>query len=232
MKPPHKKAQIEKEFRKILKRHKELFEAKQKLGFIKLDEPIRYGWFKEMILTQNVERYRHAEAIKEVYKKIQTSSWGATKEKAQIAWDQKRARYMLTKDKPTLSKKSYNKLSDKGKDLCVFFRYKEERTGKKRVRFYVNFPKGCVEIKFKRSYITHRKRIDPLIESELEYLGNQLLKTGFFELISRGYWNRWNRMSKSFENKVKAHRVKERLSHYRNLVISDGLKENISWEIN
>lgn len=232
MKPPHKKAQKEKEFRKNLKRQKELVDAQSQLGYIKLEVPIRHGWFKELVLTKGVERYKHAEAILEVYQKIQTSYWGATKEKAQQAWDRDRSRYMLAKDKPTLSRKSFNKLSDKGKDLCVFFQYRDEHTRKKKGRFYVNFPVGCIEIKFKRSYITHRKRIDPFIESELSYLRSQWLKPGFYELISGGYWGRWNRIDKSYERRAETHRVKECLSAYRNQVISDDLKENIVWEIN
>ena len=215
MKPPHIKAQREKEFRKNVKRQQELYREIRELGYIKLEQPIRHGWFKEMIITDGVNRYKHAEAIIEVYQKIKTSYWGATKEKAQKAWDEDRSRYMLTKDKPTISRKSYNKLSDKAKDLCVFFRYREERTDKKKTRFYVNFPAGCVQINFKRSYITHRKRIDPALEAELAYLENQLLKPGFYELISGGIWNRWSRISKSFERKKETHRVKENLRKLR-----------------
>lgn len=234
MKPPHKKAKKEKEFRKILKRQADLYQAKYDLGYIKLEQPIRHGWYKELILTEAVEGYKHAEAIKEVYKKIRTSYWGATKEKAVQAWDEERSRYGLSKDKPTISGKSYRKLSDKAKSLCVVFKYKVDHQRKLKTRFYVNLPVGCTKIKFSRSYITHRKRIYPNIESEIAQLDNKQLYD-FYELISGGSWyrwNRWNRTSKSFERKKEAHRVKERLSYYKNSVISNDLKENILWEIN
>ena len=232
MKPPHIKAQRYKNYRKNVKRQRQLFDAKRKLGYIKLEEPIRHGWFKVIEIAPSVERYKHAEAIKEVLKKIKTSYWGATKEKAQLCWDQERSRYMLSRDKPTISSKSYNKLSRKAKDLCVFFRYKEEGSRKYKGRFYVNFPPGSIEIRYRKSYITHRKRIDPLIESELDFLESELMKPGYFEILCGGYWNHYDRMSKSFERKVEAHRVKESLSLYRNIVISEELKEEISWEIN
>ncbi len=232
MKPPHRKAQLEKEFRKILERHNELHRQRRALGHIELEKPIRHGWFKVMELTPLVERYKNAKAIKEVYGKLRASCWGATKEKAQQVWDSQRSRYMLTKDKPTLSRKSYNKLSDQGKDLCTFFRYRDPITRKYKGRFYVNLPVGCYKIRYRRSYITHYRIIDPEIEAELDWLSSQWLRPGLFELTSRGKWNSWNSMFKSFENKVEAHRVKERLSQYRNAVISQDLKENISWERN
>jgi hypothetical protein len=232
VKTPNNKAKKEKEFHKILKRRRELFDAVYELGFIKLEEPIRHGWFKEIIITKDVERYKNAKAIKEVYEKIKTSYWGVTKEKAQKAWDKERSLYGLSKDKPTISTKSYRKLSDKAKSLCVVFKCKVEHRPKLKTRFYVNLPKGCTKIKFTRSYITHRKRIDPNLESEIDYLKNQLLKTGLYELNSKGYWNRWSRISKSFERKNEAHRVKEGLSKFKNVVINECLKENILWEIN
>ncbi|MFY0604635.1 MAG: hypothetical protein JXQ93_11885 [Flavobacteriaceae bacterium] len=232
MKPPHKKAKIKKEFRKILKRQRELFQEIHNLGYIQLEQPIRHGWYKELVLTRSVEKYKNSEAIKEVYKMIKTSYWGATKEKAQLAWDRERTRYGLVKDKPTISTKSYRKLSDKGKNLCVVFKYKVKHQRKLKTRFYINFPKGCSQLKFTRAYITHRKRIDSSLQSELDSLENKLLKSGFYELNAGGIWNRWNRMSMSFKNKNETHRVKECLSQYRNNVINQELKENISWEIN
>jgi hypothetical protein len=232
MKPPHIKAQRKKEFRKNSKRQRELFDQKQKLGYIKLEKPIKHGWFKELVLTTNVERFKQSDAIKEVHQKIRTSYWGATKEKAQQAWDKDRSRYMLTKDKPTLSRKSFNKLSEKGKDLCVAFLHKGERARRYKVRFYVNFPPGSFVLRFRRAYITHRRRIDPQIESELDYLESQLMKPGFYEITLGGIWNRWNRMEKSKNQKTETHRMKEYLSQFRNKVISEELKEEILWEIN
>ena len=232
MKPPHKKAKKEKEFRKILKRQQELYKQRHELGYIKLKEPIRHGWFKVMELTPFVEQYKNADAIKEVFDKITTSYWGATKEKAEQYWDKERTRYMLVKDKPTISKRSFRKLSEKAKELCVFFRYKNEYTGQRGGRFYVNLPKGSFEVRFRRSYITHRKIIDPAIESEIAQLDNVLLQPGLYELNKRGYWFRWSRMDRSFERKAETHRVKERLMSYRNTIISEGLKEKIVWELN
>jgi hypothetical protein len=218
VKPPHKKAQREKEFRKNLERQSELHRQQRALGYIELEKPIRHGWFKTIELTASVEQYKNRNAIKEVFKKIITSYWGATKEKARQCWDQDRSRYMLAKDKPTISRKSYSQLSDQGKDLCVFFRYKHPITRKYHGRFYVNLPVGCFKIKFKRSYITHRRIIDPEIEAELDWLRSQWMKPGFFELSSRGRWNHWGRMIQSFEKKVEAHRVKEKLNRMKGIV--------------
>lgn len=218
MKPPHYKAQKEKEFRKISKREEVLYQRRSELGFIKLEKPIRHGWCKVIELTPAVEKYKNSDAIKEVFKKIRTSYWGTTKEKAQQHWDQERSRYLLSKDKPTITRKSYNKLSEKGKGLCVQFWYRDVYQGRYKKRYYVNLPVGCFEIRYRRSYITHRKRIDPLIEEELSELGSQCMSPRLFELTRSGRWFRWSRMIRSFENKVEAHRVKEKLGGMRGVI--------------
>ena len=58
------------------------------------------------------------------------------------------------------------------------------------------------------------------------------MTAGFYELMCVANWSLFSKKQKSFENKVEAHRAKERLSIYRNMMISEILKEEISREIN
>lgn len=215
MKPPHIKAQRQKEFRKIRKRQKELYTAKFNLGLIPLDKPLRYGWYKELKLTVEVEKYKNAEAIIEVHHVMRTEFWGKTKEKAQEEWDKYRAQFMLTKDKPTISKRSFRRLSEKARALCVIFRYKCKHTGKYKKRFYVNIPSGCTTIKFTRAYITHRKIIDPAIESELDLLDNKLLSKGLYEEKERNFSNKkWNKKYAAFERKIESRANRQLLNRF------------------
>lgn len=230
MKPPHIKGQREKEFRRIHNKIRKIDQEIRNLGYIKLEKPIRHGWYKEIIITENVERYKHSKEIKEVYQKIRSFYWGITKEKAQKAWDRDRSQYMLAKDKPTISPKSFRKLSRKAKALCVLFRYKDVKTNRYKKRFYVNLPQGCTEIKYTRAYITHRKRIDPTLMSESDLLYQRLLRSEYYNFSSGGYWNRWNRIDKAIEIKKETRKTKQKLRSFKGK-ISNNEKEKL-WEVN
>jgi hypothetical protein len=233
MKPPHIKAQRRKEIRRIEKRVDELEAKLWNLGYEKLETPIRHGWFKVIKLTPEVERYKNRKAIKEVFDKIKTNYWGATKEKAQMLWDKERAEYMLAKDKPTISRKSFNKLSKKAKDLCVFFRYKDERTGMYKARFYINFPSGCIRIKYARSYITHRKVIDPQLIREVAFLESLFMRKGYYDVYSAIHaWDPWWGTHIAEERKKRERKLKRNLRMLNRESIEDLIKDNVSWEIN
>jgi hypothetical protein len=231
MKPPHIKAQREKEFRRISNRINKLYREIRELGYVELEKPIRHGWYRELIITENVWNYKNAKAILEIYDKIIPFCWGKTKEEAQRRWDERSSLFMISRGKPTISKKQFNKLSEAAKRYCVAFPYKTTY-GVRKVRFYVNFPKGCSRFKYTRAYITHRKRMNPNLESELQYLLNQLEKGGMYELNSKGYWNRCTQIEKSIEEKKETRKLEEKLMGLRNLIISEELKEKLSWEIN
>ncbi|MFD2567384.1 hypothetical protein [Pseudotenacibaculum haliotis] len=229
MRPPHIKAQREKEILRIEKRQRELYKQLFELGYEKLENPIRHGWYRELIITKDVWTYKNAEEILEVYQKIVPMYWGATKEKARRVWDKKCSLFMISRDKPTISKKQYNKLSDKAKKYCVVFKYKTLH-GNSKTRFYVNFPKACSRFQFKRAYITHRKRIDPEMISELTLLDQKLLRDGYYKLNMGGYWNRWNRIDKAIEIKKETRKVKQKLKSFKGK-ISNKEKEKL-WEVN
>lgn len=232
MKPPHIKAQRRKEIRQIEKKQDELYVELRNLGYEKLEIPIRRGWYKVIKLTPEVERYKHAKAIKEVFGKIKTSYWGATKEKAQLFWDQERAQYMLSKDKATISRKSFNKLSKKAKDLCVFFRYKDKKTKKYKGKFYVNFPKGCIQIKYTRSYVTHRKIIDPKMIREIAFLESLLMRKGYYNVYVGVYaWSPWWDNGDE-ERRKRERKLKQNLRMLKKESVEDLIKDNVSWEIN
>ena len=82
MKPKHIKEKRETEVRHIQKRQREIYNEIRNLGYIKLEKPIRHGWFKEIIITQNIERYKNKAHILELYDIIEKRFWGSTKEKA------------------------------------------------------------------------------------------------------------------------------------------------------
>jgi len=231
MKPPHIKAQRQSEIRRIEKRQDQLYTQLWNLGYEKLAEPIKHGWYRELIITENVWSYKNAEAILEIYKKIVRHYWGSTKEKAQKKWDENCSLFMISRDKPTISKKQYRKLSDAAKHYCVVFRYKTPR-GARKIRFYINFPKGCYRFQFSRAYITHRKRIDPKLISEIDFLETLLRRKGYYDLYqATNAWDPWWRGHLVEEREKRERKVKQNLKMLNRESIEDLIKDNVSWEI-
>ena len=221
----------EREFRKIIKEQEEISNRIIKLGYIKLKEPIKHGWFKEIIITQNVERYKNKDAMLEIYGKVQKKFWGRTKEKAHKKWIHETSQYLITKDFPTISRKTFNKLSDKAKALCTGFQYRTKDRNL-RIRYYINIPKGAYRIKFTRAYITHRKRIDPELESRYKYLENKLLTKEYYCLSQKHYSWTYDKWSKNEVMKNQSQKIKNSIKQLYRYDIDEIIKDKIIWEKN
>ncbi|WP_108869204.1 hypothetical protein [Aquimarina aquimarini] len=229
MKPAHIKSQRQKEVRSIRKRQYQILLEQKALGYIKLEKPIRHGWFKELVITTHVERYKNQEHILEIYKSLIKSFWGRTKEEADRKWKAETSKYLINKDIPTLSKRRYNQLSDEAKCLCVPFYYYTEKK-KLKLRFYVNLPQGTYKIKFTRAYVTHSKRIDPELESEAALLSQELLKNEYYNISHKGLgWrDRWQ-TSLNRKEKLKINCILRELKKHP---IQSICNQILSWERN
>ena len=232
VKPPHIKEQRQKQIRKIYKRFNEIWEEKKALGYEKLEKPIRHGWYKEIVITTKVSRYKNEKAILEIYEQIHKTYWGRTKEEADKVWFKNVAHYYIYRDFPTLSKKQYNKLSFKAQKMCTPYKFKNCRK-KWRTRFYIRIPKNAYRIKYTRAYITHRKRIDPKLEREDAWLENQLLKNEYYNLdqYSRRNW-KYHKYWESLERNKQKLETKRQLNQLKYYDIEDVIKDTISWERN
>lgn len=232
MKPDHIKDKRKKEVRKLFKRYREISRLNRELGYIKLDKPIRHGWFKEIVITPKVERYRNKEAIFELYYKVEKAYWGRTKQEAQRRWDDQTSDYLIHRNLPTISKRQFNKLSPKAQALCTPFRFRTKRN-KLRTRFYIRFPKGTYRIKFTRAYITHSKRIDPALESEWQLINQQLLKPGYYEAQQALDWYKWDSKFWIYlERKKEKRKTYDQLRSLKHYAIDELIKEETRWEIN
>ncbi|MEL6810455.1 MAG: hypothetical protein AAFP76_03855 [Bacteroidota bacterium] len=232
MKPAHIKERRLKEVRLILKRKREIWAEQRALGYKKLEKPIRHGWFKELVITHQIERYKHKDHILEVYEKLEKRFWGRTKEEAAHKWHHCTSRYLLHKDIPTISRRQFNKLSSGAQQLCIPFQYYTKRK-KMKIRFYINIPKGAYKIKFSRAYVTHTRRIDPALESENALLNQYKYKRGYYEIYKKGdkyYWD-W-KFWEAMEKERRERNIKRTLRGLKNYSIETILNEEISWERN
>lgn len=192
MRPAHIKEQRKKEVRQIWKERRKICNEIRELPLIELEKPIRHGWYKEIVLTENLERYKSKKEVEEIFGILCTYYWGRTKKECEQHWDAQRSKHFIHRDVPTISKKQFNQLSSRAQRICTPFQYREEK--RLRTRFYIRFPHNAYRIKFTRAYNTHRKMLDPNLESRLAVLENQLLKSGLYEVNksicrwSRDYW--------------------------------------------
>jgi hypothetical protein len=134
---------------------------------------------------------------------------------------------LIYRDIPTLSPKSYNKLSDKAKKHCTVFEFKCNKKIQK--RYYVRLPKHTYKIKFIRAYTTHSKIIDPEIESRDALIQQQLNKKGWYGIANQNssWKNDWG------VNPTKIDRIKtsRKLNKYKYFSLEE-IENNLLWERN
>ncbi len=227
MKPVSIKGYRKKEIRKLRKEQRDLYAKSRALGYRKLEKPIRHGWYIELTILPQIERYRFKPQIEEILKKLEKRYWELTKEQAKKKWDSAESKHLIYKDIPTLSPKSYRKLRDKAQGHCRVFFFKEDKKLKR--RYYVRIPKNAFKISFKRAYTTHSKIIDPLIEERLDLIQQQFEKKGWFGAAKTGhnYWKRWG----VGPIKKKRKQAKRELKKHRYTSI-DRIKKQYEWERN
>jgi len=227
MKPVHIKEQRLKEIRRLQKRQWEIWKLQRELGYIELKKPIRHGWFKEIVITEKAIRYKNKAVILEIYSKIERYYWGRTKEEAQKKWLNQTSKHLIYKEFPTLSKKQFNTLSFKAQRMCTAFQFRNDNK-KLKVRFYVRIPKGAYRIKHARAYITHRKRIDPTLISEENFITSQFIKKGYYNICEgmNPWKDDWN-LTNYKQEKLK---TKQHLKALKKYPLKDVITEYISWE--
>lgn len=211
MRPAHIKDQRQKEVHRIHKEQRVIREEIRELPLIKLEKPIRHGWYKEIVLTENLDRYKSQGDVEEIFKILKTYLWGRTKKECEKRWNCQRSKHFIYRDVPTISKKQFNKLSEKAQRLCTPFRYRECK--KLKVRFYVRIPVNAYRVKFTRAYNTHQKLLDPNLESRLAVLEKRLLSSGLYELDP---WKMYNRREVEYQVKKSRIRTKQKLRRYNN----------------
>lgn len=212
MRPAHLKQRRAKEVRRILKRRNAIRNERIALGYAKLEKPVRHGWYKEFVLTANLDRYKSQPEIEEVFDKIVRSYWGRNKKECDKRWNAETSKHFIVRDMPTISKKQFCKLSDKAKQLCTPYLYRECR--KMKTRYYIRIPKPAYKIKYTRAYVTHTKLIDPVLEQEDALLEQHLEKPGYYNFQCRS-WGDWRDRWSTPETKKDRLRSKKALREYR-----------------
>lgn len=208
MKAPHKKEKRYKRFLLLNRKIDEVLKAKSNLGFIKLENPISYGFIKTNILRDDILRRKDAKYYQEVLDACNRAVWNKADDfiisDFEYMFMKNSEDYTLEKVSGTKNKysekvgkrrindKEYNKLHVKSQKF--FNRHEEELSwGGTRVFYKSNLSYQLVE-KVSVSYITHKREHDSELEKKYSELSDE-----FSQLLAIGVDKRWKeRLSEIF----------------------------------
>lgn len=184
--------QRESHARKIHKELNKLYQAKFNLALIPLDKPVRHGWFKYLVLREDVARRKDAAVFQEILDVCGRCVWGRDKPKADEEWEryQKADRDWQWAGLAWITKKMINRLSPKAKQYFVEYEWKWTPWEGSIKRYYCHVPKYFYVPTYEKAYVTHLQAVDSELESQIAHLENQLLGDDLY-VYSRYARNNW-----------------------------------------
>lgn len=208
MNTPNRKEKAEKTARKIQKELGQVYKEIKDLGWKKLDKPIRHGYDKSWVVRKDILKSKKGKLIDQVLDIINVSIWwndksflAPYKDKyiydynsyATVVSGKKGSKILLNPGKRKLSQKKYDLLEPK---LRPFFRAQEiiPKWGSP-YNVYITILTYELDIKITKSYITHRKIMDPSLEKRRDELDKEyryLINTGVLGCT----WKDWHVRSK------------------------------------
>ena len=216
MRLPNKFEQREILVRKIEHEIDRLCIASRNLGEVKLDKPIRDGWFKHLVLREDVARRKDADVYQEIIDVAGRWIWGSDKKVADKKWldtERKKKNWQwaglayITKDK-------YNVLSPKAKKFFVEYEWKWTPWQGSLKRYYCLVPQHYYVPSYTRSYITHRKIVDSELHQRIDELSNRLLSNELYVLSDNVYKEPGGLWWRKLEERRMRRKVKKALRFY------------------
>jgi hypothetical protein len=166
-----------KQYRKIKKRLNDLYTIFYREGWDDLPKPERFGWFKEVALSEEVLRRHDAYVFIEILDACKVSLWAREKKYLERSWEIK---YRNKKpQKPglrNLSLKEYSKLSNEAKKYFYkksFFAIEEEE---KIYCYSCILPRIFFVYAYRRAYRYRIQRINSKVQAEIAELRNSIEK--------------------------------------------------------
>lgn len=194
MKALNKYEERAKEYRRLRKRWRELQDAKFNLGWVILDKPIRHGFYKELVLREDIAKRKEAPIYLEILEATKIKVWGSSLKRLEKSWVEQslRNRRIQYAGIQALEKKDYDLLSAKAKRLFVFRRC--EMFNGYRTNLYISaLPAYFFKFKISRAYIYKRRIIDSEIESEIKEIESICESKYYAFVYGRNYQSKWYR---------------------------------------
>lgn len=183
MKALNKYEERAKEYRRLRKRWRELQDAKFNLGWVILDKPKRHGFYKELVLREDIAKRKEAPIYLEILEATKVKLWGSSLKRLEKSWVEqslrnKRIQYPGIQ---AIEKKEYDLLSGKAKRFFIF-RRSEVFNGYRTNLYISKLPAYFFKFKISRAYIFKRRIIDSEIEREIKEIEN-LWASKYYEFV-------------------------------------------------
>ena len=176
----------EKEHRKLNKRLRELYTVQRSDFWEDLPKPRKYGWIKELVLTNDVLRRKDWQIYQEVLEACKVYTWANTKEQLDKRW------LVVYKNKKpqkpgmkVIKSKEFNKLSSAAKKFFV----KRDSKGWYRDEKYVYdclLPRIFFGEKYSRAFVFRVRKINSEVEREIAQIENRM-EHEFYDLEQKRF---------------------------------------------
>lgn len=182
-----------KELRALLNEQQRLWQAQANLGYIVLEKPIRHGWYKHLVLRDDVSRRSDAHIFQEILDRCGTECWGHDKAHADKVWD-RFSRSNLEIQFPGIKKinsRVLSRLSPKARKWFLGYDWCWSRRHGFLKRYHCQVHRHYFKIAYTRAYITKRGIIDADIESRLEEIDSILKSNKYYALTKINGEGKW-----------------------------------------
>lgn len=218
------------EVRKLRKELRDLYTASFNLGYIKLEKPIRHGWFKHLALRDDIARRKDASVFREILEVSGIDIWGLDKKYADKIWD-KQSRKDNTIQFPgirKLNQKNYNKLSEKAQKWYEGFDWYWTPAEGNVKRYYCRVPRYFFKITYTRAFITRKQIVDPKIDKRIAEIKGLLLSDRYYNYDQTNRRYRTKYMNDMY-NRIARKRAKVALNNYDENTFDRRIYESIPW---
>lgn len=166
--------------------------------WVELEEPVRNGWFRYMVLRADIARSPLGPHLQSILDIAARTAWVRSKKKQDLYrktyYKRHRGKEEILPFFVYMTREEYNSLTETAKKYVSRHTDYYKRTGRR--PYYVHVPTFALEYRFRRCWITHRRVPDPEIESELAFieykLGTYPIQRHRYKMWNRGrYWDSW-----------------------------------------
>ena len=164
---------VEKEFRRLSVELNNVRNEIRNLGYTKLDTPIRHGFYYEMKLDYKLSSDIKYKELYEVLTNKDLYHWGKDKSTSLQMYLDKNNIINISNHFLLLNPKEFKRLSDKSQSLCVIHKWKTSDYSGRQITneaYRVKIPSNYITFKYSKAYITHRRLINPELESRRDNL--------------------------------------------------------------
>lgn len=191
----------------LLEKESEIEKAIKNLGYVELDKPIHKGYDAYLVLRDDIARRDDAWVFQYMIDNFSTHPWSNSRVfyTPKKPWNDNRPK--LNK----ISEEAYKRIPPQVSKY-FYYDYREDKylwnNTVKRYYSTVCVPEHFFVVKIKKSYLTHKRVIDGELESQLQFIRDEIYRISNYTYFSgngRGYtWFRksYNQKDRAYNKRV------------------------------